>query len=62
MKFLVSIIAIASTVIMTTASATTIDTQKTVKQAPEVITFTTKSGISEFDTIYNHRKCPPLCA
>ena len=57
MKFLVSII--ASAVIMTTASATAIDTQKTVKEVPQAIKVNTESGTSEFDTIY--RRCPPFC-
>ena len=57
LKFLVSIV--ASAVIMTTASATAIDTQKTAKEALEVIKVNIKSGISESDTIY--RRCPPFC-
>ena len=56
-KFLVSIV--ASAVIMTTTSATAIDTQKTVKEAPEVTKVNIKSGTSESDIIY--RNCPPFC-
>ena len=59
MKFLVSIIASAAIMTAVTATATAIDTQKAVKEAPEVIKVNTKSGTSESETIY--RSCPPFC-
>ena len=59
MKFLISIIASAAIMTAVTATATSIDTQKTVKEAPEVIKVNTKSETSETETVYNN--CPPFC-
>ena len=57
MKFLVSIIAAAAIMTAVTATATAIDTQKSVKEAPEAIKVNT--GTSETETVSH--SCPPFC-
>ena len=58
MKFLVSIIASAAIMTAVTATATAIDTQKTVKEAPEAIKVNIEN---ELKTEIIARSCPPFC-
>jgi len=61
MKFIVSVIACAAIMTAVTATASAIDTQKAVKEAPEAIKVNTKSGTNELNTETNARPCPPFC-
>lgn len=58
MKFLVSIIASAAIMTAVTATATAIDTQKTVNEVPEAIKVNTGTG----ESMPMARNCPPFCA